>query len=368
MKVFILTTIPAPYRTDLFNVLGQYCDLHVCFEKKSASERNDNWYKSNAINFKIHTLNNWDKPSYIPRLDVNKLVDDISPDICIAYEYSTPTAMLFMKHCIHRNIKYVINCDGAFITHSFIKDKLKTYFISHAAACFANGVYAKNYFLHYGAKQQNIYFHNFSTLYKKDIFKNIITETEKTNLKSTLGFSDKKTIISIGQFIYRKGFDVLLKAFNGMDSNYNLVIIGGGEKHSNYIEYIKSNNLENVTLLDFMTFDKLIRYLRASDLFVLPTREDIWGLVINEAMACGLPIVTTNKCIAGLELIENGKNGFIVDTDSPSQLAYAINEILSDDVLCEQMGKNNLAKISPYTIENSAQNHFNNLQKILRSL
>ena len=53
----------------------------------------------------------------------------------------------------------------------------------------------------------------------------------------------------------------------------------------------------------------------ASDLFVLPTREDIWGLVINEAMSFGLPIITTRKCIAGTELITDGENGYLLEAD-----------------------------------------------------
>ena len=51
-----------------------------------------------------------------------------------------------------------------------------------------------------------------------------------------------------------------------------------------------------------------------------PTREDIWGLVINEALAAGLPVITTNRCGAGLELIKNNENGFLVNVEDIDEL------------------------------------------------
>ena len=53
----------------------------------------------------------------------------------------------------------------------------------------------------------------------------------------------------------------------------------------------------------------------------MPTREDIWGLVINEAMAYGLPIITTDNCLAGLELIKNEENGYIIPVNNTELLA-----------------------------------------------
>ncbi|PWX43937.1 hypothetical protein CYK83_12240 [Clostridium perfringens] len=151
--------------------------------------------------------------------------------------------------------------------------------------------------------------------------------------------------MSVGQFIYRKGLDVLLEAWNYIDNdNVHLLIIGEGEKKSEYKKIIQDNNYNNVSIMNFMDKRTLFRYYKACDLFVLPTREDIWGLVINEAMACGLPIITTDKCIAGIELIEDYKNGFIIPTDNSKELSKKLNKLISNKNLCEQMSKNNIKK------------------------
>ena len=69
---------------------------------------------------------------------------------------------------------------------------------------------------------------------------------------------------------------------------------------------------------------ELATYYQAADLFVFPTREDIWGLVINEALSFGLPVITTRKCVAGVEMIKEGVNGSIVSEDNVEQLECKI--------------------------------------------
>ena len=165
---------------------------------------------------------------------------------------------------------------------------------------------------------------------------------------------DGKVILSIGQFIHRKGFDVLLKAAASLQEGANLYIVGG-EPTEEYLKMCADLALTNVHFLGFMKKEKLVKYYQAADLFVLPTREDIWGLVINEAMAFGLPVITTDRCVAGLELVEDGLNGYIVPVGDVAALAEKMNAVLSSDFAA--MGAAALEKVRPYTIENMAATH-----------
>ena len=121
------------------------------------------------------------------------------------------------------------------------------------------------------------------------------------------------------------------------------------------LDMCRNLGLTNICFDGFMPKQKLLRYYQAADLFVLPTREDIWGLVVNEAMAYGLPVITTDRCVAGLDLVENGVNGYIVPADDVSALASSIKTALAGDLT--KMGSNSLEKIRPYTIENMAKVH-----------
>jgi len=116
----------------------------------------------------------------------------------------------------------------------------------------------------------------------------------------------------------------------------------------------------------FKKKEELVKYYKASDLnFVLPTREDVWGLVIKEAMACRLPVITTDKCVAGLELISDYENGFIVPVERADILAERIEDVMYDERLATRMAEASLEKIRPYTIENMVSQHFDILRKIM---
>ena len=96
-----------------------------------------------------------------------------------------------------------------------------------------------------------------------------------------------------------------------------------------------------------------------ADLFVLPTREDIWGLVINEAMAKGLPVITTEKCGAGLELIQNGINGQIVKSDDISAIKDAILFWANQNEKARnRAGEKSLQAIKYYSIERMAKKYW----------
>lgn len=165
-----------------------------------------------------------------------------------------------------------------------------------------------------------------------------------------------KVVISVGQFIYRKGYDVLIKAWARCPKNAELYIIGG-EPTEEYLRLVQEMHMSNIHFLKFKSKNVLKEYYKAADLFVLPTREDIWGLVINEAMAAGLPVITTNKCVAGLELVNDGENGYIVPINNSKILSEKINCILSSDELMKKMSANSLRKIHRYTIEQMAKKH-----------
>lgn len=361
-KILVLSSFPAPYRVAVFNELKKLYDMDIFFLLNKDDNRNEKYFEDKKKNgFYLYT-------DLEDRAYFRKCVSNIkSYDIVMAYDWYLPEALKVEMKCIVSGVPYVINCDGAFLKRpSSIKDKLKDtmkgFIIRHARACLAGGTSASDYFKFYGAKAENIYIHKFSSLHESDIVDTMLSDQQKEVFKRELNLSTKKLVLSVGQFIYRKGYDVLLKAWKELDDKYQLVIIGGGNLHDEYVDIIKQNRYENVSLIGFVEPPKVAKYYQAADLFVLPTREDVWGLVINEAMAYGLPVISTDRCQAAVELVASD---CIVSVDDPESLNMKMSLLMNDGELRTAIGEKHLHKIRDYTIEKIVESHKNLLNRLL---
>ena len=114
---------------------------------------------------------------------------------------------------------------------------------------------------------------------------------------------------------------------------------------------------DNVETVAFLQKAQLEEEYHSCQMLVLPSRKECWGLVVNEAMANGLPVITTEMCNAGKELIENGINGYIVPIRDKDAIKNAVIKIGGNDDLRNQMSINNLKKIRGYTYENIVKSH-----------
>lgn len=363
MKILFLTNIPSPYRMDFFNELGESCDLTVLFERHKADDRDREWLLNQANSFHAEYLRGFKigaDNAFCPEV-VKWLVKSF--DIIVIGGYSTPTAMfvIFLLRMMRK--PFVLNADGGLIKKdSRARHLLKSYFIQSAQYYLSSGKKTNQYLKHYGAKPDAIFEYPFSSFRKQDIKE--YNWQEKLSCRDELKISERQIILAVGQFIYRKGFDTLLEACSLLPKDYGVYIVGG-KPTSNYSALQKEYKLDNVHFIEFKDKDTLNKYYMACDLFVLPTREDIWGLVINEAMAYGLPVITTTKCVAGLELIENDKNGFVIPPDNAMMLAEKIQAILDNTDLAADMRTNSLGKIQKYTLEEMVKQHLNVFQQIL---
>ena len=140
---------------------------------------------------------------------------------------------------------------------------------------------------------------------------------------------DKVRFIATGSLILRKGFDLLIEAFATLQlpkDKWELHIIGAGKQHCELQKQIEKHHLTpNIRLVGQQTSEQIIRRLNHSDVFVLPSRMETFGVVYIEALACGLPVIAT-PC-GGPEEFVNEKNGLLVPVDDVKALAAAIRHM-----------------------------------------
>ena len=354
MKILWLTNIPSPYRVAFFNELGKLCDLTVLFEREASSSRDDSWKNFNTDHFTPVFLKGTPRgtdTAFCP--SVTKYLKKNRYDKIIVTNYSDYTGMLAVATLRLRGIPYIVEGDGAFAgSGKGAKEKLKRFLLRKSALCFSTAKPHDDYYRTYGVTDDRIVRYPFTSLKEADILTAPTSAEEKASLRQELGMTEEKILISVGQFIRRKGYDVLFDALAKLPKNIGCYIIGGTPTEE-YLQQADRLGLENVHFVGFKLKDELARYYMAADAFVLPTREDIWGLVVNEAMAKGLPVITTNRCVAGLELITRPELGQLVPANDAEALATAIASTLAAKADSSAI----LSAIAPYTIENMAKRH-----------
>lgn len=355
MKVLFLANLPSPYRAMFFCELGKLCDLTVLYERRSASDRNEKWVAHTEKTYREIYLDG--KPLGTDNslsFAILSYLKKETYDRCVIGMYSTGTAMIAISYLRLHKIPFIINTDGGFIKQeNRLKRTLKRSLMRSASAWLSTGELAADYLTYYGAKAERIYQYPFTSVSRAEVLDQPLSAPEKERLRRKLGMTGQKIAISVGQFIPRKGYDVLVQALPLLRTEVELYIVGGTKQQ---FEALVGRPLpEHVHSIDFLEREELFDYYRASDLFILPTREDVWGLVVNEAMACGLPVITTKRCAAGTELVQQGQNGYLVPVGDAGMLAEKIDQVFDADY--RRMGENSLDVIRTYTFETMAQRH-----------
>ena len=154
----------------------------------------------------------------------------------------------------------------------------------------------------------------------------------KSDIKKKL--KCKNLLVFWGRLGYQKNIQILIKAFKNINTpDTKMVIIGKGPD----IKKLKAltNGDKNIIFTGYLSDNELLNYARGADVAVLPSRAESWGLVIGEAMACGLPVISSNVGKAGELLGED--RGLILKGDTVSELSKKIDYLLNNKQIAKEM-------------------------------
>lgn len=162
------------------------------------------------------------------------------------------------------------------------------------------------------------------------------------------------SLLFVGRLIDGKGFCQLLAALERMErSSFTLVVLGDGPLRAEFESETRRRGIKTF-FEGFRGAEELPAYYAACDVFVFPTLNDVWGLVINEAMACGMPVVSSTEAGASYDLVENGHNGWIVNPLDTARLAGILGELIADGELRKKMGEAGARAVRKFTPDSLA--------------
>jgi glycosyltransferase involved in cell wall biosynthesis len=215
--------------------------------------------------------------------------------------------------------------------------------LDNAGAIVVEGSPQRRYVRNFGVPNEKVFQANHSSFdYSK--FKSM-------NLRQKLNIGNGFVILYVGRIIEQKGLDILIKAFSMIEQEREdayLVICGDGNFRGYCESIIKEMQIKHVTFVGWIQEkEKAASFYKTADVFVVPSRivaeeenAEGWGLVINEAMSMGKPVITTDAVGAAEDLVKNGINGYVVKNGEIEELYLALRKIIKDPILRKTMGEN----------------------------
>jgi glycosyltransferase involved in cell wall biosynthesis len=171
-----------------------------------------------------------------------------------------------------------------------------------------------------------------------------------------------------GQLIRRKGVDLLVDAFCKTAERFpriELLLVGEGPLREALTEQVPAQHRSRVQFAGFQPVAELPRYFAEADVFVLPSRHDGWGVVVNQAAAAGMPIICSDAVGAAADLIIENENGCIFPAGNAEQLANAIALFAGSPERIREFGERSRARILDWTPERNIDRWHEFLTRVL---
>ncbi|NWF75244.1 MAG: glycosyltransferase family 4 protein [Nitrospirae bacterium] len=185
---------------------------------------------------------------------------------------------------------------------------------------------------------------------------------EKKHLRTKLSLPDKKIILFVGRLDPQKRVDMLINIFKNVHDvckSAYLIIIGDGPEKEKVLSYLD----DNISYIG--TVNNVDEYLRASDMLVLPTLSEGMSNVILEAMATGLPVISTNVS-SNPEIIEDGIDGILLEVEDKKGLQEKIIKLILNETFAQKIGQNARKKIlQQFSIEHIAEKYREIFEKLV---
>ena len=354
-KILFLTDAPSPYKVNFLEKLSLSYEAKIIFLKNKLEDRDDRWFAS-TMDLNCEYLNDL---SFFQTLMKVLTIDLSQYDAYINMIYTSIFSIILALRFRLGRKPVIMHADGGiYIDRGPIMNfcigrvmKLNNYFLS-------TGKLNTDYYLKYGINSNQSFTYRYSSTWKNEVateYRNKVKETVE--------------ILSVGQMIDRKGFDVLLKAVNELvrDGFHCHLTMVGGDLNENCRNVISKNkNLSTVTtVIPFVQKDDLKKIYQKADMFILMTREDIWGLVISEAMCNGLPVISTENCGCAVEVLSKFKAGIVVPVDNVEACVDAVYKICKDDETYSYYSNQALCAARSYSMDNMISDYESILNRII---
>jgi glycosyltransferase involved in cell wall biosynthesis len=348
-RVLLISNVPQTYRIPLFNEIdtqlrAKGIELKVVFasdgykRRKSQIDFSEIKFQYEILKSVKFNFGNVEKTmfTYGGILDV---ISDFKPDKIIVLGFSLATIKIYFRS-FTKKTEYVIWSGAVELAgqqYSFLRQFIRRMLVKRAAAFVSYGTKAKEYLIKLGAPAAKVHV-GINTVDTK------FFSGETNRIRTTKVGGATRHLLYIGYLVPRKNVGKLIDIIgelSRMRKDFVLDILGDGYEKPMLEKRVQEKNLVDVIRFHgFIQRNGLPEYFAQSTCFLFQTDFDVWGLVLNEAMAAGLPVLSSLNAAATYDLIVDGETGFAVDFNNGRDVLEKLNALLDNPERVLQIGKN----------------------------
>lgn len=282
--------------------------------------------------------------------DLYQLLDKINPDVLAIAGYYSPSMLATLAWSLWRQKLVVLLSDSKKDDAPRRKEReiLKGWIVRQYHSALVAGQPHKHYLMDLGMSDRAIFL-------GYDVVENESFHPSKIKLLTRQQL--KPYFLVISRFLPRKNLQFVISAYAnyrklGGSNLWDLVIGGDGQLRPQIEQQVVEQDLENcVHLLGFLQQDELLPYFAHASCFIHASIQEQWGLVVNEAMAAGLPVLVSDRCGCFQDLVLQGIDGFGFDPENMQELTNLMVKLSSGAVDLEAMGQASLKHIQKFSLD-----------------
>ncbi|TLZ53221.1 MAG: glycosyltransferase [Methanobacteriota archaeon] len=348
-RVVRITNLLPPYRLPVLDLLEASPWLQFETWLMASAERNRRWTppRSRYVRvFRDWGLDFSHRDMFTAHFNPGMIreLSDHPPDLVILGGYEQPTCLALSFLLGGMGIPFLLSSESTSLGGSLVGQwapSLVRKLVSRSAGVIVPGRASREHLLELGASNDRIFVAPNAVDVER--FSPVGSPEEKQALRAALGLPAGTVCLYVGRLTESKGLPDLIQAFRSVQrggTEAHLLVVGEGRLRAKMESWIENDpSLRGrVRIVGYAPEEALPEYYRAADIFVFPTRRDVWGLVLNEAMSSGLPTVSSDGAAAALDMVEDGISGTVVPRGDPRALEAALAELCNDPDLRERMG------------------------------
>lgn len=297
------------------------------------------------------------------------------PDLIITPGWDSPSYFFTALISKLLNIRTVISVDSTEFDNkrTMLKEAVKKIILKLYDASFTYGKASSHYVEKLGMNSNRI-FVKLNAVNKTAIEQ--VYERNKNNLqnlKERLGLKPYNFLF-VGRLSPEKNIETLIKAFKNLRENstraelWGLIIVGDGPSMDSLKNMVDKYNIKDVVFVGGKPWNETVLYYFLSNVFVLPSISEPWGLVVNEAMICSLPVIVSHRSGASFDLVIEGENGFTFEPTNADMLANIMRKFTDGEADVRQMGVRSKEIIKDYTPQNVATKMLEGIKIVLEDM